>query len=192
MARQRYQSDEERLKTRPHVKIHLTARTHRKLAAHWHRAEFRGQFLGLLEVAVTAHAAQNGGRVYLGRQDVEYVSGRRRRDVALTSCERLADVLEYHHERQGDVLVIDIPKLAVKQGFHSAPGVATPRTPSASDSDSDTDTDSPPTPPGGDGAGTDGKNEDGQDKPPRRPPTIVMTEPPQEFRDWFKKHHRSI
>jgi len=166
MVRPRYQSDDDRLKTRPHTKIHHTTRTHRKTAAHWHRADFRGQFLGLLQVAVMAHAARDGGRVYLGRQDVEFISGKRRRDVALTSVERLADVLEYHHERLGDVLVIDIPKLAEKQGFHPALGGVTPRTPSASEAEADTETDTPPYPPGGAGS-EDGFKNDGNEGPRR-------------------------
>ncbi len=166
MPRPRHPSDDKRLKTRPHTKIHHTTRTHRKTAAHWHRADFRGQFLGLLQVAVTANAARVGGRVHLGRQDVEFISGKRRRDVALTSVERLADVLEYHHERLGDVLVIDIPKLAEKQGFNSAFGGVTPRTPSASESEADTETDTPPYPPKGDES-EDGFKNDGEARPRR-------------------------
>lgn len=161
MARTRFPSDDQRLKTRPHTKIHHTTRTHRKTAGDWHRPEFRGQFLGLMQVAVMANAARNDGRVYLGRQDIEFISGRHRHDFALKSVQSLADKLEYPHECHGDVLVIDIPKLAQKQGFYSARCGATPRTPPDSvASESESEADSPLTPPKGDGAEDGFKKED--------------------------------
>ena len=140
VARPQYPSDRSRAKTRPHAKVHLSARTHRKTAGHFDDAEFRGQFLGLLMVAVEANSARVGGKLHLSRANVAWISGKRRADVALKSVQRLLNVLEYSWELQGEVLVTSIPKLAKKQGFDSALRSGATRTPDSPDTDTDTDT----------------------------------------------------
>jgi hypothetical protein len=132
MGRKRYPSDEpdKRRKQRPHVKIHLSTRNHRKTAGHFGAAEFRGQLLGLFFVAAERFAGKTEGKLHLSRTDIEWISGKRRADVALTSVQRLANIMEYSHELQGDVLVIDIPKFSKKQGYAPQLRSGTP-TPSA-------------------------------------------------------------
>jgi len=127
--RPRYPSDDKRLRQRPHVKIHLSVRTHRKTVGHFDGAEFRGQFLALMMVAAEAFAGRAGGKLHLGPADIAWISGKRRPDVASTSVQRLLNVLEYSFERRGDVIVTSIPKFSKKQGYGSADGGGTPRSP---------------------------------------------------------------
>ncbi len=54
---------------------------------------------------------------YLSPSDCERLSGKRRRDVAVTLLERLGDVVEMSARRDGDVLVIHWPKFADFQGL---------------------------------------------------------------------------
>ncbi len=81
MSRQRYPSDEIRIKQRPHVKIHLSLRGHRKTSSHFDSAEFRGQYLALMMTAAERFAARDGGTLHLSRTDIAWISGKRRADV---------------------------------------------------------------------------------------------------------------
>jgi hypothetical protein len=147
MARDRFPSDEKRLKVRPHVRVHLTARTHRKTAAVFADATLRGQFLGLLMVAREAHAGRTGDTLHLSRADVAWISGRSRPDIARKSLQYLANILEYPFEVLGEVVRITIRNFAKKQGLHSAgrgvSRIRTPqklRTPHPSESESESET----------------------------------------------------
>lgn len=139
MARRQYPSDLARLRVRPHVKVHLTTRSHHRTAEAWADPEMRGMIVGLWQLAAEAFAGKTGDTVTLNRSDIAWISGRHRRDVALTSLQRLANVMGYSLRLRGDVAEITIRNFAKKQGFDSATSVATPRTTPTSDSDSDSD-----------------------------------------------------
>lgn len=140
MPRERYASDDARLKVRPHVKVHLTTRSHARTVGAWSDPEMRGMIVGLWQLAAEAFAGRTADTVHLGITDVAWITGKRRRDVALTSLQRLADVMGYSLELRGDVAVIQIRNFSKKQGFNSAARGVTPAAPPPSDSDSDTDT----------------------------------------------------
>ncbi len=140
MPRQRYESDDARLKVRPHVKVHLTTRSHARTVGPWADPEMRGMIVGLWQLAAEAFAGRTSDTVHLSASDVSWITGRRRRDVALTSLQRLANVMGYSLELRGDVAVIQIRNFSKKQGFNSASRGVPPATPPPSDSDSESDT----------------------------------------------------
>jgi hypothetical protein len=76
--------------------------------------------VGLWQVAAEAFAGQTEDVVHLGRAEVAWITGRHRRDAALTSLQRLCDVMAYSLERRGEVVAIHVRNFAKKQGFNSA------------------------------------------------------------------------
>lgn len=136
MARDRYPSDEKRLKTPPHVKVPLTISSDEGTAAAWDSLEQRAMLVELWRLAAVAFAGRNGGRFSLNRAGLQSVSGRSQFKVGLKLVRSLCDLLSYSVEVQGEVVSITMPNFAKEQGFHSADCGVAPRTPSASESDS--------------------------------------------------------
>lgn len=74
--------------------------------------------------------ANQACKIRLGPSKVEQISGRRRRDVAVKSLERLANLTGMSVERDGNVLEIVWPKYAEMQELRPGPGAkASPRMP---------------------------------------------------------------
>lgn len=117
MPRKQYPSDTNRRKQKPHVKIHLSLMSHRKTVGHADSAEFRGQLLGLFMLAAQRFIGKTEGELHLSRNDIGWISGKRRADVALKSVQRLLDIMDYSHELKGEVLVTTLPKFAEKQYY---------------------------------------------------------------------------
>jgi hypothetical protein len=113
MPRRSYPSDQSRLK--PHVKVHLSIRSHRKTAGVWSENDQLAALLRLWVVAMEQFAAKRDGVVRLNRSQVMEVAGKGRFDVALTSLQRLADVGLMSLRRLGDITEITIAKFAEKQ-----------------------------------------------------------------------------
>lgn len=139
-AGERFRSDEVRLKVRPHVKVHLTARSHRRTAKIFADPEKRGILLGLWLAAGEAFAGKTADTVTLTRADLTFITGRRLLDPGRTSLQGVCDLIGYSLQPDGDLTVITVRNFAKKQGWHPAKRGVTPRTPPPSESDSDTDT----------------------------------------------------
>ncbi len=133
MAREQFQSDlewnEARRKVKPHFKLHHSIANHPRTIGAFADNDLFACYCRLGLLASERGAAHTGDRISLSRADVERTSGRRRRDVALTLLERLANVLGWWTERRGDVLVIEFRNFARKQGL-------TPRGPRSEEADS--------------------------------------------------------
>lgn len=129
------------MKVRPHVKVHLSTRSHPRYREVFEDLEGRAIIWGLWLLAVQYHAAQTHDCVTLGQSDLTWLSGRTQPRHALAAVRAQCELMEYRHWVEGRCLVVEVRNLLKKQGFDSAERGATPRTPSASDSDSDSDTD---------------------------------------------------
>lgn len=177
MARQQYPSDVKRKKQRPHVKIHLSIRNHRKTVGHFDSPEFRGQILGLYMLAAERFAAREGGELHLSHSDIKWISGKSQWTSGRKSIESLCKVLEYSvkfDQLSSKTAVIMIPKFAKKQGYGSAPGVDTTRSYAESGSLQGT---KEPKNRGTDASPVDGESDEGPKDPYRLPPgTLELTE----------------
>ena len=96
MPRSRYPSDEQRLKVRPHVKVHLTTRTHRIMGPVFVDPTIRGIIVGLWMVAYQAHATSTGDVVTLTNADVCWITGKERPKAAAILLARACDQVGYH------------------------------------------------------------------------------------------------
>lgn len=139
MPRPRYPSDEERKKTRPHVKIHLSARSHPRYGAVFEDPESRGVIWGLWLIAVQYHAAQSGDEVALGQGELTWLTGRTQFRHALSALSTHCERMGYPVRVDGKRVVVQVRNLKRKQGFGSAERGATPRSSAPSDSDSDSE-----------------------------------------------------
>jgi hypothetical protein len=140
--RAQYPSDEQRKKQRPHVKIHLSARSHPRYGEVFEDPETRGVIWGLWLLAVQYHAAQTGDEVALGYGDLAWLTGSEQRTRALrvlrASCARMG----YTVREDGKRVLVTIRNLQRKQGFHSALNGVTTRTPPPSEEPKNRSTDS--------------------------------------------------
>ena len=129
--RPRYESDEARLKTRPHVKVHLSARNHPRYAEAFSDPETRGVIVGLWLLAGQAHAGRTDDVVTLTWSDLGWLTGRAQRAAALRvlreCCARMGYVMSAHGAREeragsahGARVSVHIRNFARKQGFVSA------------------------------------------------------------------------
>jgi len=117
MPRPRFPSDEKRRKTRPHVKIHLTCRSHPRYGEVFDDPESRGIAWGLWFLAVQYFAPNDGGKVTLGRGDLAWLTGRTQWQSALNSLRTLCERLEYPVSVEGQRVTITIRNLRRKQYF---------------------------------------------------------------------------
>jgi hypothetical protein len=97
--------------------MHLSLMSHRKTVGHMDSAEFRGQLLALFMLAAQRFIGKTEGELHLSRNDISWISGKRRADVALKSVQRLLDIMDYLYELRGEVLVTTLPKFAEKQYY---------------------------------------------------------------------------
>lgn len=95
MSRPRYPSDEARLRTRPHVRVHLTVATHQKTAEVWSDLELRAMLVELWRLAREAHANKTGDRVCLTPAAVRSITGRERHHIGIVALQRLCDAMGY-------------------------------------------------------------------------------------------------
>ena len=112
-------------RVRPHVKIHLTMKSHRKTAAIWDDNDLLACYVRLLELGMSQFAAKRGGVITLTRVELMEVTRKRRVDVALTLVQRLADIASMSVQHRGDVASILVRNYAKKQGIGEKNG---PRT----------------------------------------------------------------
>jgi hypothetical protein len=144
--RRRYDSDDrwnDARRSWPHVRIHHSIKNHPKTVALMADAEMRGMLLGLWLIASERRAAHADDWVHLSRDDVAWVTGKRRHDMALRALQHLAAVMGYECQQseqsrrdigatsarhRRDVWSIRVRNFAKKQGL--AP--PTPRKNSAS------------------------------------------------------------
>lgn len=120
MARERYPSDDARLKQKPHVKVHLRARTHRKTASAFVDPETRGIITGLWMLAGEAFAAKTNDTVILTHGDVAWLTGREQVRAGLASLRRACDAVSYTMRAEGRTVSVHVRNFAQKQGFDSA------------------------------------------------------------------------
>ena len=122
MTRPRYPSDEKRVKTRPHIRVHLTVASHQKTAAVWSDPEQRGMLVELWRLAGVAFAGRTGGRFCLSPADVRSVTGRERHRAGfhrlLTLCSRVG----YGCVADGAATFVTIRNFAKRNGWDSADG----------------------------------------------------------------------
>ena len=138
MARQQYPSDREKLKTRPHTKLHHSLHNHRKTAALWGDPLFRGRLAGLFDVATRAYSSRmSGGVLHLNSNDLQFISGRKQSPSALKVVKELLETMEYLYEECDGRLTVWIPKIAKKQGITSAPAGDATRTPSVPEAEAE-------------------------------------------------------
>jgi hypothetical protein len=95
MARERYPSDDRRLKKRPHVTVDLTARSHRKIGPAFADPASRGVVLGLWMLGREAWATRTGDIVTLTHGDLAWLTGRERPAAALAELVRVCGLVGY-------------------------------------------------------------------------------------------------
>jgi hypothetical protein len=145
--RQTYPSDEARKKQRPHVKVHLSCRSHPRYGKVFEDPEQRGMAWGLWLLAVQYHAAQTGDEVALGHGDITWLTGRSRWATALVALRQLCDSMAYPMRCEGRRVYVEIRNLQRKQGFDSASRGASTRSSAPSEEQKNRRTDSEePTP----------------------------------------------
>jgi len=120
VSRPEYPSDVERRKTRPHVRVHLTTRSHRKTAEVWSDPELRGMTVGLWQCASEAFAGKTGNRVHLDRTAVMWLTGRTQYAHAERALRALCARLEYPVSAHGALVVVEVRNFQQKQGYDSA------------------------------------------------------------------------
>ena len=145
--RDRFPSDEKRLKSRPHAKIHLTCRSHPRYGHVFENPEHRGIVWGLWLLAVQYHAPDDGGRVTLGRGDLAWLSGRTQWAFALNALRTVCELMDYPLTVEGQRVTVTIRNLQRKQGFASARRGATPRTHSTPEAEAEAEAESAASPP---------------------------------------------
>jgi hypothetical protein len=116
MARPKYPSDEAR-KQRPHVKVHLSCRSHPRYGEVFEDPEARGIVCGLWLLAVQYHAAQTGDEVALGLGDLVWLTGRAQRAHALGALRAVCERMEYAVRDEGKRVLVRVRNLQRKQGF---------------------------------------------------------------------------
>ncbi len=136
MPRPTYPSDLAHRKTAAHVKVPLDAANRPEMAVIFGQPESRGVLLGLWITAGRQMAGLRGDVVHLNRGQIAEITGRNRLDHARKTLRKVCDQLGYTTSYQGDLTVIRLANFSELQGWHSAAGGATPRTPSASYSNS--------------------------------------------------------
>jgi len=137
MSRPRYPSDEKRRTSRPHVKIHLTAKTHRRTVGIFADPAQRGMLMGLWLHAVQSFAPNTGGVVHLSRADVAWISGRTHPKHSLNSLRTICELMEYPLRVEGRTVVVTIRNLQRKQGFNSPLRDGVGRTPLPSEAEAE-------------------------------------------------------
>jgi hypothetical protein len=95
VARKRYPSDEARLRVRPHVRVHLTVATHRKIAATWAQPELRGMLVELWRIAREAHAGKTRDVVALSPAAVRSITGKERHAFGVRALVELCEGVGY-------------------------------------------------------------------------------------------------
>lgn len=143
MPRPRYPSDDRRLRQRPHVKVHLSTRSHPRYGHVFEDPESRGMAWGLWLLAVQYHAARTGNEVTLGQGDLVWLTGRSQRAPALNALRTLCERLEYPMRVEGRRVVVTVRNLQRKQGFNSATPAETTRTSAASEEPKNQGTEEP-------------------------------------------------
>ena len=120
MARPRYPSDDRKLRQRPHVKIHLSTRSHLRYGHVFDDPASRGIVWGLWLLAVQYHAPQTSDEVTLGTGDLVWLTGRTHRASALSALRVLCECMGYAMRIDCNRVVVKIRNLSRKQGFSSA------------------------------------------------------------------------
>jgi len=120
VARPRYPSDDRKLRQRPHVKIHLSTRSHPRYGHVFDDPASRGIVWGLWLLAVQYHAPQTSDEVTLGNGDLTWLTGRTHRAPALTALRVLCESIAYPMRDDGRRVVVKIRNLSRKQGFSSS------------------------------------------------------------------------
>lgn len=92
---ERYPSDEARVKSRPHVQVHLSARTHRIMGPVFAVPVDRGVVVGLWMAAFQAHATATGDIVTFTHADLCWLVGRERPPAALKELARVCSRAGY-------------------------------------------------------------------------------------------------
>ncbi len=133
MARKRYPSDDKRRKQRPHVKVHLSIRSHPRYAEVFEDPELRGIWLGLLLLGVQYHAAKTDNIVSLGLSDLVWCTGRAQRVHAECALNGLCVRMGWTVRQVGKRWEVHLRNLEDKQGFGSATPPVAPRPPSPSE-----------------------------------------------------------
>ena len=102
MPRPRFPSDEARLKRRPGVHVHYSARNHPTYLGVFAKPELRGMLLGLWMIAGERHAAKTGDRVTLTLGDIIWLTGRAHRTHAERALRRLCTRMKYEMSERGE------------------------------------------------------------------------------------------
>jgi hypothetical protein len=129
VARRKFPSDELRRKTRPHVKVHLTCRSHPRYGDVFEKPEDRGIAWGLWFLGVQYFAPNDDDQVTLGRGDLTWLTGRSQWASALNALRTLCERLEYPVSVHGQRVTVTIRNLQRKQGLDSALRIGATRTP---------------------------------------------------------------
>ncbi len=145
LARQKFPSDENRRKTRPHVKVHLTCRSHERYGHVFEKLEDRAIVWGLWFLGVQYNAPRNGNRVTLGHGDLTWLTGRAEWAHALRALRALCARMQYPVSAQGRRVTVTIRNLQRKQGFdYALRSVATHTThPPEAEADTEAEADNP-------------------------------------------------
>lgn len=139
MPRPRHPSDLARLKTPPHIKVHLDVSANEATAEAWANPEMRGMLVELWRLAGEKWAGRNGDEVVLSRSALASCAGRTQHAHNLRAMRALCVRVGYALRERGALVVIHIPKFAKNQGYGSALSGATPPPPPASEADSEAD-----------------------------------------------------
>lgn len=184
MARQRYPSDEARVKTRPHVRVHLSARSHRRTGEVFQDVELRGMLVGLWMVAQAAYAGRTGNVVLLDRSQVMWIAGRAQFTPALRALHALCARMEYAVSAHGALTSVHIRNFEQKQHPDSAGRGARSATPHPSYSEDEAEADSEAFSDTGSQTSRESEGERGSTAPaapppaPARPKRSALTEAP--------------
>lgn len=104
-------------RVKPHTKIHLSAKSHRKTAELWQDNDLLACWVRLLDVAMERYAAKNDNVVILNRTQVIEITGKKRFDSAKKLLDYLASTSPVVVEYLGSTVQVHVPKFAEKQGI---------------------------------------------------------------------------
>jgi hypothetical protein len=147
MPRERFPSDDKRLKQRPHVKVHLSWPTHPRYAHVYADRNLRAVVLGVWVVAARAHVSATNDEVTMLMSQVMELTACNHPPAALQLLRRTCAAMGWTMRQEsgcgGVVVVVGVRNFARKQGFRSANGVDGPRSTHASEEPKNQGTEEP-------------------------------------------------
>ena len=106
-------------RSRPHFKVHVSARTHPKTANVFGDNDLLAAYTRIGMLMVERYASKTDDTITVHKSEFGWITGRHRADVARKLLERLAEVSPMSFELDGEVARISLRNFSEKQGFRS-------------------------------------------------------------------------